>query len=106
MSQWWLMGRDRVPLGPVTTELVIQGIKAGKVPSDALACEVGGNAWRSIRTVARFATAFARLRIEGPTIVDAPFGEERDEPPTLANATLRPLDESDEPTTAEATAVD
>jgi len=99
MSQWWLMGRDRVPIGPVTTELVIQGIRAGKVPSETLACEVGETAWRSIRTVKRFAPSFAKLKIEGPTL-----GEVVEETPvtdiedtlTVANAKLAFFRESDE----------
>src|SRR5437868_6058919 len=98
MGQWWLMGKDRVPIGPVTTELVIQGIRAGKVPSGTLACEVGGTAWRSIRTVKRFSSSFAKLRIDGPTLVDmeeAPVTDVED-PVTLANAKLSYLAEADE----------
>jgi len=104
MGQWWLMGRDRVPVGPVTTELVLKGIQAGKVPTDALACEVGASAWRSVRSVARFEPAFAKLRIDGPTLVD--LASDIDDPPTLTNATLRPFDESEDTTVAEARDVD
>jgi hypothetical protein len=98
MGQWWLMGRDRVPIGPVTTDLVVQGIRAGKVPSETLACEVGGTAWRSIRSVKRFASSFAKLRVDGPTLVDmeeAPVTDVED-PVTLANAKLSFLAEADE----------
>ncbi|HEX4335713.1 MAG TPA: hypothetical protein VH062_07335 [Polyangiaceae bacterium] len=91
MAQWWLMGRDQVPLGPVTTELVIQGIRAGKVPGDTLACEVGGTAWRGIRSVGRFAPSFAKLRIDGPTLVDLDEGPvtEAEDPPTLTSTKMR-----------------
>src|SRR4051794_21985282 len=98
MGQWWLMGRDRVPLGPVTTELVMQGIRAGKVPAETLACEVGGTAWRSIRSVGRFAPSFAKLRIDGPTLVDPdddPVTQAED-PPTLTSTKRRYMDDSDE----------
>lgn len=98
MGQWWLMGRDRVPIGPVSTELVIQGIRAGKVPSETLACEVGGTAWRSIRGVQRFASSFAKLRVDGPTLVDmeeAPVTDVED-PVTLTNQNLSFLAEADE----------
>ena len=98
MGQWWLMGRDRVPIGPVTTELVIQGIRAGKVPSETLACEVGGTAWRSIRGVQLFTSSFAKLRLDGPTLVDmeeAPVTDVED-PVTLTNASLSHLAEADE----------
>jgi hypothetical protein len=57
----------------VSQRLVLQGILAGRVPADSLACEVGGAAWRPIREVAPFTTAFAKLRIDGPTIVDPPL---------------------------------
>jgi hypothetical protein len=97
MGQWWLLGENQVPIGPVTTELVLQGIRAGKVPPGALACEVGGSAWRTIRSVGRFASAFAK-RIDGPTLVDLdenPITENED-PPTLANAKLRFLDNDED----------
>ena len=69
-EQWWLLGKDRTPIGPVSQRLVLQGILAGRVPADSLVCEVGGAAWRPIREIALFTTAFAKLRIDGPTIVD------------------------------------
>ena len=104
MGQWWLMGRDRVPIGPVSSELVIQGIRAGKVPSETLACEVGGTAWLSIRTVQRFASSFSKLKVDGPTLVDmeeAPVTDVED-PVTLTNTSLSFLAESeDEHTIAE-----
>ena len=104
MGQWWLLGRDRVPVGPVTTELVLKGIQAGRVPSDALACEVGASAWRSVRSVARFAPAFAKLRIDGPTLVD--LTNEMDDPPTLTNATLRSFNDGEERTIADLSEID
>ena len=98
MGQWWLLGRDRKPIGPVTTDLVIQGIRAGKVPADTLACEVGATAWRSIRSVGRFAASFAKLRIDGPTLVDLEEAPPTDveDPVTLTNTRLSQLAEVDE----------
>ncbi len=72
MDQWWLLGRDRKPIGPASTDLVLQGILAGRVPSDSLVCEVGGPEWLAIRDVPAFKPAFAKLRIDGPTMVDPP----------------------------------
>lgn len=72
MDQWWLLGKDRTPIGPASTDLVRQGILAGRVPGDSLICEVGGPEWRSIRDISAFAKAFATLRIDGPTMVDPP----------------------------------
>jgi hypothetical protein len=73
MEQWWLLGKDRRPIGPVSQKLVLQGILAGRVPGDSLVCEVGGSAWRPIRELDPFTRAFAKLRIDGPTIVDPPL---------------------------------
>ena len=48
---------DRVPVGPVSTELLLQGIGAGNVPKDALVCEVSGTSWKWIGDIAPFSTA-------------------------------------------------
>jgi hypothetical protein len=103
MDQWWVMGKDRTPIGPVTTELVLQGIRAGRVPSDSLACEVGGAEWKSIRELGPFVAAFAKLRIDGPTLVDAvpPLLESADVVPA-PRAALRTFDDAVEHTIADA----
>lgn len=102
MQQWWVMGKDRTPIGPVTTELVLQGIRAGRVPSDSLACEVGGPEWKSIRELEPFVAAFAKLRIDGPTLVDAvpPLLEPTDAVPAI-RAALRTFDDTVEHTIAD-----
>jgi hypothetical protein len=106
MGHWWLMGIDQVAVGPVTTELVVEGIRAGKVPAHTLACEVGATSWRTIRDVGRFAPAFAKLRIDGPTVVDpAELLTDPEDPPTLANVRLADFDDSSERTVADASAV-
>lgn len=56
---WWLTQAGRVPIGPVSTELLLKGIRAGEVPNDILICEVGGTEWRKITHVAPFGAAFA-----------------------------------------------
>jgi hypothetical protein len=71
----------------VSQTLVLQGIMAGRVPADSLACEVGGAAWRPIRELDPFTSAFAKLRIEGPTIVDPPLdsADSRTDNPPLSH---------------------
>ena len=65
-SMWWV-ARDQDPVGPVTTELLLEGIAAGKVGSDVLFCRVGGTEWKPITETAVFAEAIAQRR-------DAPVG--------------------------------
>jgi len=57
---WWVTQSGQDPVGPVTTELLLKGIDAGKVPIEALVCEVGGQSWRALGEVAPFADAVAR----------------------------------------------
>jgi hypothetical protein len=58
--QWWVTTGDRKPIGPVSTELLLQGIAAGEVPKDAFVCEVGGTSWNMIGSIPEFRDAFAR----------------------------------------------
>jgi hypothetical protein len=55
--EWWVTKGDRIPVGPVSTERLLQGIAAGKVPKDALVCEVGGTTWKGIGDIAPFSAA-------------------------------------------------
>jgi hypothetical protein len=102
MDQWWLLGRDRKPVGPVSKALVLEGIQAGKVPSDSLVCEVGGTEWLGIRDVKLFANAFAKLRIDGPTMVDPmPALDDVDEPVTISHVPLKQFEDVVEHTIAD-----
>jgi hypothetical protein len=58
--KWWVTEAGNQPIGPVTTDLILRGIEAGKVPLVALVCEVGGNAWRPLTEVDPFAEAARR----------------------------------------------
>lgn len=80
---WWVTKGDRRPVGPVSTELLLRGIGARKVPKDAMVCEVGGSSWRWIAEVAPFSAAFderqSRRRMdsfEDRTLADPPTSEE------------------------------
>ncbi|HEX4476100.1 MAG TPA: GYF domain-containing protein [Polyangiaceae bacterium] len=61
MDQWWVIRRNRDPVGPVSTDLVLQGIRAGRLPSDALVCELGGAKWRPITEIQSFARELDNL---------------------------------------------
>jgi hypothetical protein len=58
-DQWWVTQGGQQPIGPVSTELVVRGIAAGRVPLDSFVCEVGGTAWSPVRDVRHFAEAVA-----------------------------------------------
>jgi hypothetical protein len=56
--EWWLTSGAQPPIGPIATELLVKGIRAGKVPNDTLVCEVGGATWKRIGDVGVLAAAF------------------------------------------------
>ena len=51
MSEWWVGRQGSNPVGPVTTETLIRGIKEKKVPEDALVCRVGEQEWQRVAQV-------------------------------------------------------
>ena len=106
IRNWWVTNGTRPPIGPVSTELLVEGIKAEKVPSDCLVCEVGGSRWLRLTDVPDFlaASLAPRRRSRAPvpdaehTVVDMeplPPSEHR---PTL---TLSRADDFDEKTVVE-----
>jgi hypothetical protein len=54
MTDWWVRQGGSAPIGPVSTELVIRGIDAGKVSNEAEVCPVGGREWLPIDMVSEF----------------------------------------------------
>lgn len=92
--EWWVTKGNQVPVGPVSTELLLRGISAGAVPRDALICEVGGSQWIWIGERAPFSIAMderlARPLDSGEdvTLAEAP-----------ANDSLSKFDESPDQTT-------
>lgn len=62
VMEWWVARTDRRTVGPVSTELLLLGIGAGRVPTDALICEVGGTTWKPVRDVAPFSIALGDRR--------------------------------------------
>jgi hypothetical protein len=91
MDQWWVIRRNRDPVGPVSTDLVIQGIHAGRVPADALVCELGGTRWRPIAEVSAFATELGRRAGEESVTAALPprSTHERERVPTAKSARRR-----------------
>ena len=58
MAEWWVSQGGGDPVGPMTTERILQSIRSGSFRSETFVIEVGGTDWRSIREVGRFASAF------------------------------------------------
>src|ERR1041385_2630221 len=61
MDSWWVLGSSGDPVGPVSSDLVVQVIKAGVIPGDSFVCIVGGDRWDPIRDVTKFRAAFTEL---------------------------------------------
>lgn len=57
MLEWYIATSGSEPIGPVSEELVIKGILAGKVPVEALVAQVGEEGWHPLVTVKAFAQA-------------------------------------------------
>ena len=93
-AAWWLTEGGRDPIGPVTTELVIEWIRAGFVIAGALVCEVGGDAWRSLGDVSPFSRVLAgrsrrfdrtkELCLGDPEELDSPQSDSEDEVTAVA----------------------
>ena len=59
-SNPWYVAVGDSSVGPASTELVVRGIEHGKIPPEALVCEVGGSTWLSLATVEAFHEAVVR----------------------------------------------
>jgi hypothetical protein len=93
---WWVTKGNQVPVGPVSTDLLLRGIGAGRVPKDALVCEVGGSSWRWIGETAPFSAAFGSGRTRSE--LDSYDDKTTADPPTNEEF-LSSFDDSSDPTT-------
>lgn len=55
MADWLVRQPGSEPVGPVSTELVVRGIQAGRVVPNALLCRVGTGVWRTLTEFPEFA---------------------------------------------------
>ncbi|MFO0571797.1 MAG: DUF4339 domain-containing protein [Polyangiaceae bacterium] len=55
MAEWLVRQPGSEPVGPVSTDLVIRGIQAGRVAATAMVCRVGTQDWLPIAAVAELA---------------------------------------------------
>jgi hypothetical protein len=100
---FWVTSAGRKPVGPVTEALVVQGIDAGMIPSEAFVCEVGGDAWRPIADVAAFAAAIARRRAKRAAASDGDRTAIENYPliPSEPPLSLQKVDDTDDRTVAD-----
>src|SRR4051812_44637522 len=57
MDEWFVCVPGGDPVGPVSTALLLLGIRSGKVPDDALVCHPGAKTWRGLLDVPELAAA-------------------------------------------------
>ncbi|MGH7438364.1 MAG: protein kinase domain-containing protein, partial [Polyangiaceae bacterium] len=57
MDEWFVCVPGGATVGPVSTSLLILGIRSGKVPDDALVCRRGEKTWRPVFEVTAFVEA-------------------------------------------------
>lgn len=56
-----MLGQDQKPIGPVSTERLLEGIEERRVPPESLVCVVGGSEWKPVGELPPFTKAFAEL---------------------------------------------
>lgn len=66
--EWYVHapGAD-APIGPLTTDLIVRGIQAGKVPPGATVCAAGSSEWHPLTRVPEFGAAVIGLTPLQPT---------------------------------------
>ncbi|HVW30497.1 MAG TPA: hypothetical protein VHC69_34305 [Polyangiaceae bacterium] len=60
--RWWLLEPGQNPVGPLSTELLLEWLKVGLIAAEALICEVGQQAWRPIGDPAHLSSNPERRR--------------------------------------------
>jgi hypothetical protein len=66
-ESWYVQDGKSKAIGPVTTDLLIEGIKEGRVPVTSRVCAVGEDKWTPLASHASFANAVRELAPPPPT---------------------------------------
>lgn len=69
---WYVRSEGPDAVGPVTTELLIEGVRAGRVPITSLVCPVGGSEWLPLIEFTRLALAIREALPPPPFVEPAP----------------------------------
>jgi hypothetical protein len=62
IGDWWFTQGRRAPIGPISTEVLLDWIVAGEILDDAMVCDTEGTTWKSIDDVAAFSSALREVR--------------------------------------------
>ncbi len=87
MADWFIHQAGGNHIGPVSSELIVRGVQAGKVPADAYVAAQSGGGWVPLSSVPELAAAIAgpTLPIDPPrTIPPAPAAKPVDPPAPAA----------------------
>lgn len=64
---WYVLSQGGDPVGPVSSDLIVRGIRAGKVPFTARVCAAGSQSWKDLVAVEEFASAVRQAAPPPPT---------------------------------------
>jgi hypothetical protein len=67
---WYIQRGRSDPLGPFTTDEIVEGLTHGEIPSDSLVREIAGTAWLPFAAVEDFRDALSMLRPASPVAQD------------------------------------
>jgi hypothetical protein len=66
VSQWFVYQGEGSHVGPVSTDLLVRGIAAGRVPQDAHVAMAGSTEWKPLMTVSELVIALEALDEDAP----------------------------------------
>lgn len=68
MLGWYVSSDGSEPVGPVSQDLLVRGIREGRVPLDSRICAVGSAEWRQLVDVPAFAAAIRDVAPPPPAV--------------------------------------
>jgi serine/threonine-protein kinase len=74
MDEWFVWAPGGETVGPVSTSLLLRGIRSGKVPVDALVCRRGEKTWRPIPEAPELAAAVPGTQAFRGAAAEARYG--------------------------------
>jgi hypothetical protein len=80
----WFVSNGDVVVGPVTTNLLLRGVAADRVPNDCIVRERTWNAWRELASIREVAALRRTQRLHGSVQIEKTSWK----PPTRRNAEL------------------
>ena len=66
MNQWFVYQGEGSHVGPVSTELLVRGVAAGRVPKDAHVAMAGSTEWAPLMTIEEIASALGIANEDAP----------------------------------------